>query len=516
MESSQGNQGGFHDDAELCQYILGGIATTHSLEIRESEISQAGSGLFAMNNIPEGQEIFRSSPLVECVADTVADSVCDWCYRNTLSRVHPSGRFRTKEDAAPDIESCQDQAWEAYHKHECELLSRFSEPPSKTRALHRILVKEKNGHLSPEDKRALNRLESHYEGRLSSGDGASIEEIAKAAKERTGTDHSITDISRLYCSVLTNNINIHEPGQSQVLGTALDVPMALMNHSCEPNVLTVFQGSELRVRSLRPIKAGEELLQCYTDVTCDVLMRRKRLKDQFFFDCTCSRCEREFESHKRRTFNDMSEVEVVRESQEELTDLINSAIIKMKTSPDGLPLVELEARARSLVNDAFPDSRWPDTLDPVPLLYKRLGNMHALRGNGVAAFQCSIKGCAYTDWKLGPEWVNDLHDLIRIMTAIVVQPSAREVFRDKYFLSSREFWDAYHGLLHMLLLTAQKTFGSDASYTRAIKRWYDDTLEGAEEPLPGTPDFEDRFKAVHRKLLSWAGVNEKYWRVDTV
>ncbi|RYP18823.1 hypothetical protein DL765_003703 [Monosporascus sp. GIB2] len=391
MDPSPGSQGGFHEDAELCHYLLGGIATMHSLEIRESEISQAGSGLLAMNDIPEGQEIFRSSPLVECVVDGVADSVCDWCYTNTLSRVHPSGRFRTKGDAAPDIESCQDEAWEAYHKHEC---------------------------------------------------------------------------------------------------------------------------SELRVRSLRPLKAGEELLQCYTDVTCDVLMRRKRLKDQFFFDCTCPRCEREFESHKRRTFNDMSEVEFVREAQEELTELINSAIIKMKTSPDGLPLVELEARARSLVNDAFPGSRWPDTLDPVPLLYKRLGNMHLLRGNGVAAFQCSIKGCAYTDWKLGPEWVNDLHDLIRIMTAIVVQPSAREVFRDQHFLSSREFWDAYHGLLHTLLLTSQNTFGSDASYTRAIKRWYDDTLEGAEEPLPGTPGFEDRFKAAHRKLLSWAGVGEKYWRIQ--
>ena len=60
-----------------------------------------------------------------------------------------------------------------------------------------------------------------------------------------------------------------------------------MNHSCEPNVVTVFEGSELRVRSLRAIGAGEELMQCYTDVTCDVLMRRKRLKEQFFFDCAC-------------------------------------------------------------------------------------------------------------------------------------------------------------------------------------------------------------------------------------
>lgn len=223
------------------------------------------------------------------------------------------------------------------------------------------------------------------------------------------------------------------------------------------------------------------------------------------------RCEREFEKHKRRTFNDMSEVEFVRQAQESLTDLINNTIMAMKTSPDGLPLIELEARARGLVNDAFPASRWPDTLDPVPLLYKRLGNMHSLRGNGVAAFQCSIKGCAYTDWKLGPEWVYDLHDLIRIMTAIVVQPPNRAAFRDKNFLNSKEFWDAYHGYIHMVLCAAEKTFGSDVGYTRAIRKWYDDTLEGTEEPLPGSPGFEGRFKAAHHKLLYWAGVDEEYW-----
>lgn len=63
--------------------------------------------------------------------------------------------------------------------------------------------------------------------------------------------------------------------------------MSLMNHSCDPNVITVFEGSRLCVRSLRPIRAGEELLQCYTDETCDVLLRRKKLLEQYHFLCEC-------------------------------------------------------------------------------------------------------------------------------------------------------------------------------------------------------------------------------------
>lgn len=60
-----------------------------------------------------------------------------------------------------------------------------------------------------------------------------------------------------------------------------------MNHSCDPNVVTVFEGSRLSVRSLRPIEAGEELVQCYTDETCDVLLRRKKLLEQYHFLCQC-------------------------------------------------------------------------------------------------------------------------------------------------------------------------------------------------------------------------------------
>ena len=96
----------FHKDPQLCTYLLGSIAASTPLQIRESAIFRAGSGLFALEAVPEGREIFRSTPAVECVVDGLAESVCDLCYTNTLSKVHPSGRFRTKDDAVPDMISC--------------------------------------------------------------------------------------------------------------------------------------------------------------------------------------------------------------------------------------------------------------------------------------------------------------------------------------------------------------------------------------------------------------------------
>jgi len=72
-----------------------------------------------------------------------------------------------------------------------------------------------------------------------------------------------------------------------MLGTSFDIVASLMNHSCDPNVFVVFEGNELRVRPIRNLVAGEELVQCYTDVDMDVLIRRKTLKSEYFFHCGC-------------------------------------------------------------------------------------------------------------------------------------------------------------------------------------------------------------------------------------
>ena len=114
----------FHGDAQLCEYILGSIVGSIPLEIRESAVSLAGSGLFTQEAVSEGQEIFRSAPAVECVAEGLADSVCDLCYANTLTKVHPSGRFRTKDDAVPVMIPCTKcEQW--YYCSEVSSRSRF-------------------------------------------------------------------------------------------------------------------------------------------------------------------------------------------------------------------------------------------------------------------------------------------------------------------------------------------------------------------------------------------------------
>jgi hypothetical protein len=60
-----------------------------------------------------------------------------------------------------------------------------------------------------------------------------------------------------------------------------------MNHSCDPNVFVFFEKSQLRVRSTRPIKVGEEITQSYVDTKAGVMMRQRILKTHYFFTCEC-------------------------------------------------------------------------------------------------------------------------------------------------------------------------------------------------------------------------------------
>lgn len=87
---------------------------------------------------------------------------------------------------------------------------------------------------------------------------------------------------RINCVPLRPARNIED-----VIGYALDMVTAIINHSCVPNAFVTFEGCQLRVRSLRPIAAGEEITVSYADPSMPVFNRQKFLRDMYFFECHC-------------------------------------------------------------------------------------------------------------------------------------------------------------------------------------------------------------------------------------
>lgn len=82
-----------HGQPGLCDHILRSASfSAVPLQVGPSAITNAGSGLFVLEKVSAGTEIFRSEPLL-LVCDVNNKGICDYCFRNNNSSIHPDGRF---------------------------------------------------------------------------------------------------------------------------------------------------------------------------------------------------------------------------------------------------------------------------------------------------------------------------------------------------------------------------------------------------------------------------------------
>ncbi|KAK1891414.1 N-lysine methyltransferase SMYD2-A [Dissostichus eleginoides] len=66
--------------------------------------------------------------------------------------------------------------------------------------------------------------------------------------------------------------------------------VALMNHSCSPNVIVTYKGTVAEVRAIREIDPGDEVFNSYIDLLYPTEDRKERLLDSYFFSCQCTEC----------------------------------------------------------------------------------------------------------------------------------------------------------------------------------------------------------------------------------
>lgn len=75
------------------------------------------------------------------------------------------------------------------------------------------------------------------------------------------------------------------------IGIGLYPLAALINHSCVPNSIIVFNGKRAHIRTIREIKSGEEITISYVEIAESRERRQQELASTFFFECTCERCK---------------------------------------------------------------------------------------------------------------------------------------------------------------------------------------------------------------------------------
>eukprot|EP00062_Callorhinchus_milii_P013242 gi/632961137/ref/XP_007896590.1/ PREDICTED: histone-lysine N-methyltransferase SMYD3 isoform X1 [Callorhinchus milii] len=193
---------------------------------------------------------------------------------------------------------CQKLAW-AEHKRECKCLRSVYPkiPADMARLVARIIFKSLSASpCSSEELYSISELQSHIK--------EMNEEMIEGLRHLTAMlqfymKEEIEDTSQLppglnplhlFGQVTCNCFTVSD-GEMQEVGVGLYPSVSLLNHSCDPNCVIVFEGKQLLLHAVRHIQAEEELTVSYIDVMATSQERQKQLEKQYFFTCDCHRCE---------------------------------------------------------------------------------------------------------------------------------------------------------------------------------------------------------------------------------
>ncbi|XP_025048274.1 N-lysine methyltransferase SMYD2 isoform X3 [Alligator sinensis] len=206
------------------------------------------------------------------------------------------------------------------HKLECSAMCIFGQKwnPSETvRLTARILAKQKIHSERTQSEKLLSVKE--FESHLDKLDNEKRELIQNdiAALHHFYSKHieypDNAALVVLFAQVNCNGFTIEDEELSH-LGSAVFPDVALMNHSCCPNVIVTYKGTLAEVRAVQEIEPGDEVFTSYIDLLYSTEDRNDRLRDSYFFTCDCRECttkEKDKEKLEIRKLNDPPSAEVV-------------------------------------------------------------------------------------------------------------------------------------------------------------------------------------------------------------
>ncbi|KAK8175240.1 hypothetical protein IWX90DRAFT_379140, partial [Phyllosticta citrichinensis] len=270
----------------------------------------AGNGLFAKKAIPEGELIFAiERPMLMELDSDKLPYYCTNCFVRSDDGLPGSRNIKIRACTNCKVVSycsknCQSIAWKRQHRPQCSIwkgLSRGREIPHAVRLVAQALVARKNGKISDAEWEAFQSLPGHVEKLRERNDFRTHAAMAMGALKYSGVDMfwDIEMTLEIYARILTNSLTITTPTLFPI-GVGVDPFASCANHSCEPNAFVVLEGTKLCYRALKPISKDDEIFMSYVDDKYPFLHRQKELRDRYYFDCNCTKCQRGFDTMEDR------------------------------------------------------------------------------------------------------------------------------------------------------------------------------------------------------------------------
>ncbi|XP_061668053.1 N-lysine methyltransferase SMYD2-B-like [Syngnathoides biaculeatus] len=250
-----------------------------------------GRGLRVSRSFRVGELLFSCPAYCHVLSAAHRGQRCDFC----LDRKESLARCGKCKKAFYCGVKCQKGDWEA-HKLECSAMVAFGDnwrPSESSRLVARILAKKKtqNGRCASEKILPVGEMQSHLADMDDEKRDAT--QADAAGLHRFYSKHldfpDSKELLSLFSQVACNGFTIEDEELSH-LGTAVYPDVALINHSCVPNVIVTFDGTRAQVRAVNHVEAGDEVLISYIDPLYPTDDRNGRLRDAYYFCCRCREC----------------------------------------------------------------------------------------------------------------------------------------------------------------------------------------------------------------------------------
>nr|XP_010926450.1 histone-lysine N-methyltransferase ASHR1 isoform X1 [Elaeis guineensis] len=265
--------------------------SAHGLTV--ASIPGKGRGLVTTRDFSPGEVIICQEPYASTPKQISSGSSCDGCFASNNLRKCSACRVAWYCGNA-----CQRSEWKL-HQLECQALVALSEERKKKltptiRLMVRLMLRRKlqSEQVIPttaiDNYSLVEALESH----ISDVDKEQLVLYAQMANLVKLVLPSLeVDLKEIACNFSKVACNAHTICDSELrpLGTGLYPVISIINHSCLPNSVLVFEGRVAFVRAVEPIPKCAEVLISYIETAATTQTRQNDLK-QYFFTCTCSCC----------------------------------------------------------------------------------------------------------------------------------------------------------------------------------------------------------------------------------
>ncbi|KAK3230724.1 hypothetical protein Dsin_002605 [Dipteronia sinensis] len=259
-----------------------------------TNLPEKGRCLFTTRDFYPGEVIISHEPYVCVPNNSHSESRCDGCF--TSNNIKKCSGCQVAWYCGS---TCQKLDWKL-HRLECHALSRLdkdrrkyvtpsirlivklylrrklqSEKVIPTTATDKYdLVEALVAHMSDIDEKqlVLYAQMSNLVNLILQWPEINLKEIAENFSKLACNAHTICD------------------SELRPLGTGLYPVISIINHSCLPNAVLVFEGRYAVVRAVQHIPKGGEVLISYIETAGSTMTRQKALKQQYLFTCTCPRC----------------------------------------------------------------------------------------------------------------------------------------------------------------------------------------------------------------------------------